>query len=228
MDLVELLTECPPLLPSSSSSSSSSPPTLLLPPQLGLILTDSTEVLTLTPPLLKLPNKYVARWLTTGPHSSLLHVSSYCCLTSARVCLSFLSVCVSPAPPFFLWVFFFFFLSCVNSHMWHPLHLALTPGILTRCWITPDVSVCIQCTHHSCLVERLLFTRFNYTLGVGSSFINWEPTPNWINTGAHAVFLFFLQLQPALISSDFPSALPNCRFFRYMIEVFTFTSTEHF
>ena len=120
-----------------------------------------------------------------------------------------LSVCLCQSCTPILFVSVFFFLSCVNSHMWHPLHLALTPGILTRCWIAPDVRVCIQCTHHSCLVKRLLFTRFNYALRVGTSFINREPTPNWINTGAHAVsffffFFFFVRLQPTLITSGFP------------------------
>ena len=168
------------------------PPTLLLPPQLGLILTDSTEVLTLTPPLLKLPNKYVARWLTTAPPPHRFCMFLRIVVSPPHVCVCVcLSVCLCQSCTPILFVSVFFFLSCVNSHMWHPLHLALTPGILTRCWIAPDVRVCIQCTHHSCLVKRLLFTRFNYALRVGTSFINREPTPNWINTGAHAVSFFF-------------------------------------
>lgn len=153
MDLVERLTKSS-LPPPSFLLLFLSPPThpiLLLPPQLGLILTDSTEVLTLTPPLLKLPNKYVAQWLITGlAHRSRMFLNVTVSPLHVCVCVSHsasqpLCVCVCVLVLFFLFMF--------NIHMWRPLHMALTPGILTCCWITPHVRVCI----HSCLIDELHF-----------------------------------------------------------------------
>lgn len=95
--------------------------------------------------------------LTTGlPHR-------FCMFLIIIVSPLHVCVCVSLTPPHsFASVLYIF---CVTVTCATPLHLALTPGILTCCWITPEISVFIQYKYHSCLIEKLLFCFENLIYG---------------------------------------------------------------
>lgn len=171
---------CPyptPPLPSSPLPLSFSPS------QLGLIITDSTEVLTLTPPLLKLPNKYVAQWLITGlrhPASACLSLSlSHLMHACLHVCVCVL-MCVFHVlcmfGPLFVFCFYLSLLVC-DHHMWRPRCLAFTPGILTLhtagSHLAPvrGVYVCVFCTHGNSLAAY--YNNFGFILFVECPYTIW-------------------------------------------------------